>query len=56
MTIAIIGAGLSGLICARILQQHGVDATIYERDDSPTARRQGGSLDIHAESGQVALR
>jgi 2-polyprenyl-6-methoxyphenol hydroxylase-like FAD-dependent oxidoreductase len=56
MSIAIVGAGLSGLVCARILQVHGIPATVYELDDSPDVRRQGGSLDIHDDSGQIALR
>jgi 2-polyprenyl-6-methoxyphenol hydroxylase-like FAD-dependent oxidoreductase len=55
-TIAIVGAGLSGLVCARILQVSGIAATIYEMDDSPAARQQGGSLDIHTDTGQVALK
>jgi 2-polyprenyl-6-methoxyphenol hydroxylase-like FAD-dependent oxidoreductase len=55
-TIAIVGAGLSGLVLARILQNHGVVATIYERDAAPDTRSQGGSLDMHEESGQRALR
>jgi 2-polyprenyl-6-methoxyphenol hydroxylase-like FAD-dependent oxidoreductase len=55
-TIAIVGAGLSGLVCARILQVNGIASTIYEMDDSPAARQQGGSLDIHTDSGQVALK
>jgi 2-polyprenyl-6-methoxyphenol hydroxylase-like FAD-dependent oxidoreductase len=56
MSIAIVGAGLSGLVCARILQEHGLDATVYELDADPSVRRQGGSLDIHEDSGQIALR
>jgi 2-polyprenyl-6-methoxyphenol hydroxylase-like FAD-dependent oxidoreductase len=55
-TIAIIGAGLSGLTCARILQQHGVAVMVYELDPSAATRQQGGSLDIHRDTGQVALR
>jgi 2-polyprenyl-6-methoxyphenol hydroxylase-like FAD-dependent oxidoreductase len=55
-TIAIVGAGLSGLVLARVLQQHGVESTVYESDASPAARTQGGWLDIHDDSGQAALR
>ncbi|MFD5510471.1 FAD-dependent oxidoreductase [Streptomyces sp. NPDC127051] len=54
--IAIIGAGPGGLTCARILQRHGIAATVYDQDASPSARNQGGTLDMHADSGQQALR
>ncbi|KOU23380.1 FAD-dependent oxidoreductase [Streptomyces sp. WM6372] len=53
--IAIIGAGPGGLICARVLQQHGITATVYDLDRSRTARDQGGTLDMHPDSGQRAL-
>ncbi|MFG2714188.1 FAD-dependent oxidoreductase [Streptomyces goshikiensis] len=54
--IAVIGAGPGGLICARILQRHGIDATVYDLDASATARDQGGTLDMQPDSGQHALR
>lgn len=54
--ISIIGGGPGGLTCARILQQRGLDVTIYERDPGPEARNQGGTLDLHADDGQIALR
>lgn len=54
--IAIVGAGIGGLVLARILHRHGVTATVYELDAGPAARRQGGWLDLHVESGQRALR
>lgn len=53
--IAIVGAGLGGLVLARILHRNGVASTVYELDAGPGARRQGGLLDLHVESGQRAL-
>ncbi|WP_371526050.1 FAD-dependent monooxygenase [Streptomyces sp. NBC_01283] len=54
--IAVVGGGLSGLVLARTLQEHGVASTVYELDATADARRQGGLLDLHVESGQAALR
>jgi 2-polyprenyl-6-methoxyphenol hydroxylase-like FAD-dependent oxidoreductase len=54
-TIAIIGAGPSGLTLARLLSLQNIPYTIYERDISPSSNLAGGSLDIHAETGQQAL-
>jgi 2-polyprenyl-6-methoxyphenol hydroxylase-like FAD-dependent oxidoreductase len=53
---AIVGAGLSGLTLARVLRERGVASVVFDLDASPTARRQGGQLDIHDDTGQEALR
>ncbi|WP_163511047.1 FAD-dependent oxidoreductase [Fodinicola acaciae] len=54
--IAIVGGGLGGLACARVLQNHGMDVTVFEQEPSPDGRSQGGTLDMHSDTGQVALR
>ena len=54
MNVAIVGAGMGGLLLARMLHVHGIDAVVYERESGRDARGQGGMLDIH--SGQTALR
>ncbi|GAA0640344.1 NAD(P)/FAD-dependent oxidoreductase [Kutzneria viridogrisea] len=54
--IAVIGAGVGGLACARGLQVHGHPVTVFEREASAAARWQGGMLDLHAPTGQAALR
>ena len=53
--ITIVGAGLSGLVLARVLHVNGIDAVVYDLESSRAARGQGGMLDIHEESGQAAL-
>ena len=53
--IAIIGAGPVGLTMAKLLQQKGLEVTVYERDKDPGARVWGGTLDLHENSGQKAM-
>ncbi|TDD77691.1 FAD-dependent monooxygenase [Actinomadura darangshiensis] len=54
--ISIIGAGPGGLTCARILQRRGIAVTVYDREPGPGSRDQGGTLDLHEDNGQIALR
>jgi len=53
--IAIVGAGPCGLTLARLLQQAGADVQVFELESSAIARNQGGSLDLHEDSGQLAI-
>ncbi|MBB5873647.1 2-polyprenyl-6-methoxyphenol hydroxylase-like FAD-dependent oxidoreductase [Allocatelliglobosispora scoriae] len=56
MTIAIVGGGLGGLALARVLHLNGIEAVVHEREASRDTRVQGGMLDLHAKTGQRALR
>lgn len=53
--IAIIGGGPGGLTLARLLHVAGISSTVFERDAGPHERPQGGTLDLHADSGLLAL-
>jgi len=57
-SIAILGAGPSGLALGRLLEIANIDFVIFERDESAIAAvtGRGGTLDIHADSGQVVLQ
>lgn len=54
--VAIVGGGPGGLTLARLLQLSGADVTVYERDINREARDQGATLDLHEESGLLAIR
>lgn len=54
--IAIVGAGPGGLTLARLLHLSGIHATVFEREAHPLERPQGGTLDLHDDSGLLAVR
>ena len=41
---------------ARLLQRHELSVTVLEQEDSASSRAQGRSLDLHAGSGQEAMK
>ena len=49
-------AGPAGLTLARLLQASNIPCTVYEAELNRHARTQGGCLDLHEGSAQVALR
>lgn len=53
--VAIVGAGPGGLVLARLLHLANIPFVLYEAEPSRTSREQGGSLDLHEKSGQLAL-
>ena len=55
LRVAIIGAGPGGLVLARLLHLANIQYVLYEAEPSRNSREQGGTLDLHMESGQVAL-
>lgn len=56
MHIAIVGAGPGGLTLACLLHRHGIAVTVFEQESHPLERPQGGTLDLHENSGLAALR
>jgi 2-polyprenyl-6-methoxyphenol hydroxylase-like FAD-dependent oxidoreductase len=54
--IAIVGGGPAGLTLARILHLRGIASVVFEREAFFGERPQGGTLDLHPDTGQFALR
>ena len=40
-------------MAARVLQKHGFNPMVFEREPSRQARGQGGQLDLHPKSGRL---
>jgi len=58
LNIAIVGAGPAGCTLARLLQRSNVPikVTVFEREATLDARTQGGTLDLHTDTGIAALK
>lgn len=54
--IAIIGAGPAGMTLAHLLLKASIPVTIFEGEISPSVRGQGGTLDLHSDTGLKALK
>jgi len=53
-SVAVIGSGLAGLTCALLLQQNGLEVTVFEKSRGPGGRLaakrvEGGSVDVGAQ-------
>jgi 2-polyprenyl-6-methoxyphenol hydroxylase-like FAD-dependent oxidoreductase len=53
--VSIVGGGPAGLTLARLLQMNGVRLQVFERSSASNLNGRGGSLDLHTDSGQLAL-
>jgi len=54
--VAIVGGGPAGLVLGRLLEVANIDYIIFERDEGASQVGQGGSLDVHADSRQLAQK
>ncbi|MEN2488209.1 NAD(P)/FAD-dependent oxidoreductase [Flavobacterium sp. B11] len=54
--VAIIGGGMGGLLLARLLQLQNINVKVYERDLNSEVRVQGSPLDLHEDSGLIAMK
>jgi 2-polyprenyl-6-methoxyphenol hydroxylase-like FAD-dependent oxidoreductase len=56
LKVAVIGAGPAGCTLARLLHLAKINVTVFEGEDSANYRTQGGTLDLHAHTGLLALK
>ena len=54
--VAIIGAGPAGCTLARLLTRASIPVTVFEGESTMSDRAQGGTLDLHTDTGLKALR
>ncbi|WDF65309.1 FAD-dependent oxidoreductase [Flavobacterium sp. KACC 22763] len=54
--VAIIGGGMGGLMLARLLQLQNSIVKVYERDLNSEVRVKGSPLDLHEDSGLIAMK
>ncbi|KAJ5093537.1 hypothetical protein N7456_009398 [Penicillium angulare] len=55
--VAIVGAGPTGLTLARLLlNKPNLEVTVFESEKSRNIRPQGGTLDLHPDTGLAALK
>jgi 2-polyprenyl-6-methoxyphenol hydroxylase-like FAD-dependent oxidoreductase len=58
LNIAIVGAGPAGCTLAHLLlkSEHNISVSVFERELNLDARGQGGTLDLHTDTGILALK
>ena len=56
LKVAIVGAGPAGCTLARLLLKNSIQVTVFEGEKGLSIRAQGGTLDLHTETGQKALK
>ncbi|MCJ1397228.1 hypothetical protein MMC11_000420 [Xylographa trunciseda] len=57
LKVAIIGSGPAGCTLARILvRESNIQVTVFEAESSVDTRAQGGTLDLHTDTGLAALK
>lgn len=56
LKVAIIGGGPAGCSLARLLLKADIPVTIFEGEASPDIRGQGGTLDLHTDTGLQVLK